>query len=94
MCVITSLAALAPRVLLLDPELPGLPDPLNWAARHAPSIPLILLVSAVDTWPTPARADAVALAMPFRRGDLRRAVAMAERTGQIEAWRRVPGSAG
>ena len=78
-----------PRVLLLDAMLPASSDSLAWAAHHAPAIPLILLVSAVDAWPTPSRSDAVLLEMPFGREELRRAVAMADRAGHIKEWRRV-----
>ena len=91
---LNALAAVPAHVLLLDAALPGLADPLDWAARHAPAIPLILLVSAVDGWPAPSRADAVLLEMPFGREELRRAVASADRAGHSKRWRESPGYTG
>ena len=91
---LAALVASPPEVLLFDAALPTAPDPFAWAARHAPAIPLLLLVSAVDGWPTPTRPDAMLLEMPFGREALRHAVTIAGRAAAINRVRRVPGSAG
>ena len=78
-----ALAAAPPDVLILDTTAPFSEDCLLWIDLHAPATPLIALVPGLGDWPALARPAAVLLRMPFRREDLRRAVASLGRTGYV-----------
>jgi DNA-binding NtrC family response regulator len=71
------LVATKPSLLILDATMDLGDSPIQWAARHAADIPLILLVSAWDAPPPLEHPDAVTLPMPFGRAELRRALAAA-----------------
>jgi DNA-binding NtrC family response regulator len=76
---VAALQAHSPRILLVDGTAPFAAAVLERADRHTPSLPLILLISGLtDGAPLPDRPAAV-LRMPFRREDLRRALAAVQR---------------
>jgi DNA-binding response OmpR family regulator len=68
------LSSRRPSLLLLDGMMPMDDGAAAWAERHAPGVPLVLLVSAWEPLPELPRDDAVVLPMPFGRADLQRAV--------------------
>ena len=75
-----ALATARPRVLILDGTMSNPSDPVRWAGRYGPDIPLILLTSAWEEPPPVTWVGVVPLPMPFTREDLRRAIAAAMET--------------
>jgi CheY-like chemotaxis protein len=69
------IAAAAPGVILVDGTLPFAEEIEGWTARHAPHIPLVLLVTAWEEQPRFSRNAVAILPMPFGRAELRRALA-------------------
>jgi DNA-binding response OmpR family regulator len=71
------LSSRRPDLLLLDGKMPMEDGVAAWVERHAPGIPLVVLVSGWEPPPVLSREHVAMLTLPFGRAALRRAIAAA-----------------